>query len=262
MILTSPISQPISIRPVHANQGLIAEFRERLELLIDAMQISIEYHLLRSYEGHAPKAAMDAILPASFFKVVISRLVKTWLRRFEDAAPMLAKWYTGKIQGYTDLAQKEVLKKAGFIVSFKPTKAMEDVVQATIHAQVGKIKSIAEAHLGEVETLVMESIARGRDIGGLAEELRIRYNLSKKRAAFIAAHQNNQATANMVRVRQMELGIKARWKHSGGGKHPRPDHLAANGRIYDPKKGCLISGKYILPGQLYNCGCVSQGVVV
>ena len=40
--------------------------------------------------------------------------------------------------------------------------------------------------------------------------------------------------AAMNRARQDELGIeKARWRHSGGGKHPRPTHVANDGKTYD-----------------------------
>ena len=74
------------------------------------------------------------------------------------------------------------------------------------------------------------------------------------------------ATASMTRARQTELGItEAIWMHSGGGKHPRPSHLAAgkSKTKYDVKVGWYDPdvGKNIFPGELPNCRCVSRAVV-
>ena len=53
--------------------------------------------------------------------------------------------------------------------------------------------------------------------------------------------------------------------HSGGGKHPRPTHLKAGReqKRYDVTKGWFDPevDKFILPGELPNCRCVSRAVV-
>jgi uncharacterized protein with gpF-like domain len=141
-------------------------------------------------------------------------------------------------------------------------------MQAAIGENVGLIKSIASEHLTQVEGLVMRHMQTGRDLGALTSDLTERYDITKKRASFIARDQANKMTAVINRTRQNELGItQARWKHSGAGKHPRLSHLAAGrdnggkGVLYDVAKGCLIDGEYIWPGQLPNCRCTSQSVI-
>lgn len=108
----------------------------------------------------------------------------------------------------------------------------------------------------------MRSVTTGRDLAQLTTDLQKEFGITQRRAAFIARDQNNKATASMNRARQDELGIaEAIWVHSGGGKHPRPHHVAANGKRYNVKEGMLIDGEYIFPGEKPNCRCISKSVI-
>ena len=151
-------------------------------------------------------------------------------------------------------------------MELRTTRAVNDVLQATIHENVSLIRSIAQQHLTQVEGMVMRSVQRGRDLGQLATDLEQQLDVSKRRATLIARDQNNKATAVIQRTRQAELGItEAVWLHSGGGKEPRPSHVkAGRDRVkYDIRVGWWDpdDGAYILPGQLINCRCVALPVV-
>jgi SPP1 gp7 family putative phage head morphogenesis protein len=156
------------------------------------------------------------------------------------------------------------LRKAGMSVRFKMTAAMNDAYQAVRAENVNLIKSIAQQHLTQVETLVMQSVQQGRDLGALTQELTARYGVTKRRAAFIAKDQNNKATATMTRVRHLELGItQAKWLHSAGGKHPRPEHVAFSGKVYQIANGHDFGDGEgpVWPGQPINCRCVAIPIV-
>ena len=108
----------------------------------------------------------------------------------------------------------------------------------------------------------MRSVAAGREVGTLRQELQTRYGLTKKRATLIARDQNNKATAVIVRVRQQECGItEALWLHSSAGRHPRPSHVAASRKPYLIDKGMYLEGKWTWPGQEINCRCISKSIV-
>jgi SPP1 gp7 family putative phage head morphogenesis protein len=112
--------------------------------------------------------------------------------------------------------------------------------------------------------MLMRSVARGRDLGGMTKEMEERYGITRRRAALISRDQNNKATAIITRVRQRELGItEAIWLHSSAGKHPRPSHVAMNGKRYLIAEGMEDpdEGRKILPGELVNCRCVSRSVI-
>ncbi len=99
------------------------------------------------------------------------------------------------------------------------TAPMNNALQATIAENVGLIRSIPEKYFTEVEGLVMRSVARGRDLSYLTDELQKRYGITRRRAALIAHDQNNKATSVMQAARQQSLGItQGVWKHSHAGK--------------------------------------------
>lgn len=261
MKLSAPNKKPIVLAPVRPNVGLQIAYRKKLDALIDEMQNSLVYWLKASYRANEPEMAQDAS-PAMALRGAMRKLSRRWQKRFDEAAPELASYFATHATKRADGALESILKRSGFSVEFKLTAEANDVMQATVGENVGLIKSIASEHLTQVEGMVMRSVAAGRDLGALSKELEERYGVTKRRAALIARDQNNKATATITRVRQESLGIKqAKWLHSHGGKHPRPSHKAADGKLYDIDKGMLIDGEYIRPGEKINCRCVSRSVI-
>jgi SPP1 gp7 family putative phage head morphogenesis protein len=164
---------------------------------------------------------------------------------------------------------EHILKNGGLAIKFKLTPAVNDVVQATTKANVALVTNLAQKHLSDIEGLVMRSVQKGGDVGGLAKDLEERYKMTRKRARLVARDQNSKATAAIVRTRQAELGItQAKWLHSHAGKKPRPSHVAMNGKLYDVKEGMWDpdadgkgKGRNVFPGELINCRCASRSVI-
>jgi SPP1 gp7 family putative phage head morphogenesis protein len=247
------------LRPIHPNCGIEAEYRKRLDQLIEDMQSSVTYWLTAEYK--ASGLAQDD-LPANRLQSAMSRLTRQWQDKFNEAAAKMGLWFASKTKSYSDLSMASRLKDIGLSVDFKMTQPMRDAYQAVIHEQVGLIRSIASEHLQEVQGLVMRSVQQGRNLGELSKDLTERYGITKRRAALISRDQSNKATSTLTRVRQQELGIaQAKWKHSHAGKHPRPSHVAVDGEVYDVEKGMFIDGEWIFPGQEINCRCTSQPII-
>ncbi len=200
--------------------------------------------------------------PAAELQAAFGKHARRWQRRFDKAAPELARFFASAAKDCTDRELAAILKRAGITVEFKMTAAVQDAYSAVIGEQVGLIRSIASEHLAAVQGLVMRSVQQGRDLGPLAKEIEARYGLTRKRAALIARDQNSKATAVITRVRQQGLGLdQAIWTHSTGGKHPRPEHVAASGKPYSISKGMFLEGKYTWPGMEINCRCISVPVI-
>lgn len=274
--LVSPTGKDIVLRPVRANAGVEARYRRELDKWVTALHKSLVYWITAQWRANPPPSmAHDAGFesfrdgsPANAMRRAIHRMSRRWMKAFDQGAPDLAKYFADKAAGATDVQLKDVLKKAGFTVEFKTTAEVNNAMQAAIGENVGLIKSIASEHLTQVEGLVMRHMTIGRDLGGLTEALTERFDVTKRRAAFIARDQSNKMTAVINRTRQDELGIEeARWRHSGAGKHPRASHVAASradggkGVIYNVKEGCLIDGKRIWPGTEIGCRCTGQSVI-
>lgn len=250
------------LRPVRPNVGLEADYRRKLQALVDEMNASLVYWLKASYRSNEPLVAQDDAMPATALRNAMRRLARQWQRRFDAAAPALAEYFAKAVTNRSDAALRSILKKGGISVEFKMTPAARDIMQATINQQVSLIRSIPSQYLTNVEGLVMRSVQTGRDLGQLTKDLQDQYGVTHRRAANIARSQNNIATASMVKARQLELGlVKAKWRHPGAGKHPRPEHVAFSGKEYDIAKGAFLEGKWTWPGVEPGCHCISQSII-
>jgi len=267
-ITSGPLRMPSGkdkvISSVQPNAAVKEKYQGKMERLVEEMQRSLVWHLRAGYRANEPAVAQLAedAAPASALKRIMDRLAKYWQQRFDEAAPRMAAWFATNALERSESQLRSILREAGFSVRFDPTRASTDVFQATLDENVGLIRSIASEHLGDVRGIVMRGIQAGRDAQVITEELQHRYGITYRRAANIARDQNNKATAAMARTRKMELGLfEADWQHSHGGRQPRPDHVAAHGKRFDIRQGCLISGEYIQPGELINCGCTAKSVI-
>jgi uncharacterized protein with gpF-like domain len=260
--LVSPTGRAQTLAPVRPSAALQAAYEGRLLAEIDAMNRSILWFVRAAWRANTPHAVAQDASPAADLLETMRGLGRRWTDRFAVLADDLGRHFATAVRDRSDAALKASLRKGGFTVAFRPTRAMNDVFQATLAEQVNLIKSIASEHLTDVQGIVMRSVQTGRDLGTLAQELETRYGTTKRRAAFIAQSQNNIATATMIRTRQAELGItQAVWLHSAGGRVPRPEHVAASGKTYDVAKGMFLEGKWTWPGVEPRCRCVSKSVI-
>ncbi|EEP1124220.1 phage head morphogenesis protein [Salmonella enterica] len=225
------------------------------------MQKSVVYWLTANYKESGAAVAMDAS-PAVFMRDAIKNLAKRWNKAFDNLSQKLAERFAGDVMKNTDVSLNNALETAGFTVEFKLTAPMNNALQATIAENVGLIRSIPEKYFTEVEGLVMRSVARGRDLSHLTDELQRRYGITRRRAALIARDQNNKATSVMQAARQQSLGItQGVWKHSHAGKEPRSSHVKADGKVFELSKGMYLDGKWVMPGEEINCRCTWSPVI-
>lgn len=251
------------MKPTRPNEGEKIKYYSELMTLIDDMNKSVAYWLSAEYKANPPAMAMDAT-PATALRDTMRKLARRWVRNFNDAAEKLATSFADRTQRTADNTMMRVLKDAGFTVKFQQSDEMRDALASVIGENVALIKSIPAKYLTDVEGAVMRSVQSGRDLKQMQNDLLQHYDITKRRAAFIARDQNNKATAVMTKARRLSIGInEAEWVHSGGGHKPRESHVAAGAekRRYDITKGCLIDGEYIMPGELPNCRCVSRAII-
>jgi SPP1 gp7 family putative phage head morphogenesis protein len=227
---------------------------------VSSMNSSLIYWLSAAYK-QSGAMALDAS-PAMEMRAAMGRMASRWQKNFDKGADRLAVWFAQKNKNYADAALKGILKEAGFSVSFSMTPRMTNMMDATVAGNVSLIKSIASQHLARVETLVMDSVQSGRDLGALAKSLEQQFGVTKRRAAFIAKQENNKATMAISRTRQADLGItKGIWRHSAAGREPRKSHVSANGKLFDLNKGLYLDGAWTMPMELFHCRCTWSPVI-
>ena len=256
--------------PVRPNVGVKLRYRAQMLSLIEEMNESILYWLTAQYRDAPPLLAQDARpYPSKEIQKRFKELAARWSKRFNKAARKIAEAYLKGSFKATDSAMRAALKKAGISVKFQMTPAMKDAFNASLSENVGLIKSIPDQYLLQVEGIVSRSYAAGRDLETMVKNLKSLYPKAQNRAILIARDQSNKANAVVERARRLELGIvEAEWMHSGGGKHPRPEHVKAGKehRRFKVAEGCPIKNEkgeleFILPGEKINCRCVSRPVI-
>jgi uncharacterized protein with gpF-like domain len=235
------------------------DYRHRLCDLIDTMHWSVRYWLEAAYRRHRPALALDS--PASALQRVVRELARRWRRSFAEVAQWLARRFAEGVSEQVDQQLRRMLELGPG--ELRTTEALRDVLHATIHQNVSLIRSIPQEYLADVEQAVMRAVQSGQGVEGLARELERRYDLTRRRALIIASTQSEMATASLVRVRQIELGLGAVWEHSFIPRRPRRTHLEMHGKRFDPRQGMWDSHErqWVFPGQLINCRCRSRPVI-
>ena len=262
-MIRDKVGKEIVLAPVRSNAGIRAAYRRKLLALVDEMITSYRHWLTASYRAHPPAVAQDAS-PAKELERELGRLAKRWNKRFDESADELAGYFAKSIAERSSSSLRSILKRGGWTVKFKMTRAMQDVLNATVAENVSLIKSIPQEFHTQVEGIVMRSVSAGRDLSVLSKTLEKKFDLPRRRAILISRDQNNKCTAAFTRARYLEMGVrKAIWVHSAGGKKPRPTHVKNSGKEYDVDKGWKdpAVGRYIFPGEEINCRCVARPVI-
>lgn len=250
-------------RAVRPNAGVRLQYQRQLEKLVRDMAHSVEYWLEAAYKNNAPLMAQDA-LPSNELKKRIDELSKRWIAKFDDMAQKIAERFVKQGKQTTDAAFMSALRDAGWTVQFKPTRVIQDAMNATIAENVSLIKAIPSEYFTQVEGIVMRGFTSGRDLSAITEELRKRYGISYRKAATISRDQANKLTATVTKARRLELGItQAIWVHSAAGKKPRASHVKAghDKLVFDVDRGAYLDGEWLQPGEAINCRCVSKSIL-
>lgn len=248
-----------TLRPTRANAGIEAWYRRQLNNAITEMQKSLMYWLQAEYKKTGIAQDQD---PSRRMQIAIKYLSRKWLKHFDDLSLILANKFVEKNQKHTDFSLYTAFRDMGFTVNLTMTDSMATAFNATRSEQVNLIRTIPQHHLNRVESLVNESVARGRDLGYLTKALQQEFGVTKKRAALIARDQNNKATTVLQATRQMDLGIThGIWRHSHAGKVPRPSHVNVDGQKFEIAKGLFLDGEWVRPAEAINCRCFYTPIV-
>lgn len=261
--------------PVWPNAGVEHWYYAQLCALIDEMSLDMLRRIRAAWEENPPiiigTLSQDAA-PTTLLQRALERWGGLWTRKLESLSLNLAAKFADRNFSASQAAMKKSFETAGLAVKFKPTRGSMTAYKTVIAENVGLIKSIPSQYLDRVQGAVWASVRKGADLSTLSASLRKEYGVTVRRAALIARDQNNKAKALIENVRRREIGVReAIWLHSTAGKEPRPTHVDMSGQRYlitaegsepagmydsDPREK-----RYVFPGELINCRCVSKAII-
>lgn len=271
---------------IHPNAGVAEWYRATLDLLLQSANAELISELTMAWSKAPPGKsgvtyseaftvgdmavpgcwiiAYDAPSTTTAVQRVLQKWGDKWSLKFDRLSVTIARKFAAKNFNLTEQAMRDALKKAGFTVAFKPTRASIESYRAVVAENVGLIKSIPSEYLTDVQSQVWRSVTQGSDMATLSTKLQQKYAVTTRRAALIARDQNAKAKATIEKTRRLQLGIKkAIWQHSAAGKEPRPTHVAMNGKPFDLERGMYDKdeGEFVQPGELINCRCTSRAII-
>lgn len=254
------------LSPIRPSSPLRIRYEARVHALVDEMSRSLIFHIKAQWRKREPETVIVAAdkSASEALQDLLGRLGKQWQLRFDELAKSMAGYFAQSVQSRCDRTMASELRKAGMSVRFKMTPAMRDAFDAVRAENVSLIRSIGSQHFGRVESIVMQAVSRGGDLGLLTRQLVRQTGVTKRRASFIARDQSNKAMSSMRAVRETEAGlVEGVWMHSGGGKEPRATHKSFSGKRFKLSEGHDFGDGFgkVLPGQAIGCRCTWRPVI-
>lgn len=244
-----------TLNPILPNAGVAAKFRRELNALIDDLFEAYRANLLSEIAGMAadskPKTPKEAEAA------------------FREKAAKIAADFAKRAGRHTEAGLIQAMKKAGFTQSDlrrlrRDKSAYAAIEQQIISSNVELITNIPAAVEAKIKKMVQRSIDNHSDLGGLIKELDTLKEMTHRRSKFISRDQNNKITNQMSLLKVQSLGItQGVWIHRSGSAVPRKTHLAMHGETFNLSEGLFdeAEGVFVLPGQMYNCGCTYKPVL-
>ena len=241
----------IKLESIAPNASINKWYREQLYAMIKEMRLDIIQSVVRPYRNDL---AMDGI--TDWIGSVLDSLINKWQTNLANLSKDVATDFVGRSKTHYDKRLHNMLKKRGFIVNFRNSKYVEEQTQIAIGENVALIKSIGNQYLDNVRAAVWRSVKGGYDLESLIKQLMQIDGVTERRAKNIARDQTAKANQAFEDARAGELGIThAIWLHSSAVKHPRAQHVVADGERYEIAKGIKFSNGWFKPSEDFGCKC-------
>ena len=254
--------------PLQHNAAVAVRYVGAVQALTAQMTAQVKREVLRLFKTDAAAAHFgeDATI-ASQSRILINSLANRFTDLFAKKAKPLAEGMVADADKSGVKALHASLQKLSGGTSLKTSLSsptLNEITKAAVAENVSLIKSIASDYLQKVEGAVMRSITTGNGLQDLVPALEQYEGQTHRRAKNIALDQTRKAYNSINRGRMEALGVKKfMWHHSGGGAHPREDHVDMDGEIYSFNNLPIIdqrTGERGIPGQAPNCRCTMSPV--
>lgn len=250
------------------NAGLQKKYVVKLVKLARQMTDETKRAVIKLFRGETAQEffAQDANI-SSQARILTNKLMAKFESLFSSVAKDLATDLVDDSGKASASSLSSSLKEMSGGLTLKTNFMHDDlktITKAAVTESVSLIKSIADDYLGKVQKTVMRSITTGNGLETLIPALQKYDGITERKAKNVALDQTRKIY-NKVNAQRMEkVGLqKFEWIHSGGGQHPREEHVRMNGRIYNLDNPPVIdsnTGERGLPGQLPNCKCTMRPV--
>ena len=246
-------------KPLTYSAGQAERYAAGIASLTEQMFREYARELAALYK-ELPPITTDASI-SSQAGLLLTRLKRKFAALFAQRAPEIADRMMSGVDKAAQATLSQSLKEVSGGITLKTDKmpaALKQAAKASTIENVALIKSIGQTYHTQIEGAVMRSLQPGgRGMADVRDALEKYKGITDKRKDLIARDQVRKVSSAIYKERAQSAGIKSfRWRHSGGGSEPRPDHVAMNNTVYSYDDLPIIdrkTGERGLPGQLINC---------
>lgn len=272
MMLRKPVTERGGVGgELRPNAGIAADFYKPVRVLIERMAKEIKREMIAALHaaGMDHSHAMDAADGGVQARVRIRTLADIWQPRFNRLAKKLVARMVSRTVKNSAITLGMSLRQISedFMVDTDfINERLKAVISASTLEASNLIRVIPQEYLSDVQGAVMRSITTGRGLKDLVPTLNRLYDGRIRHARNVALDQTRKTYSNVTATRLQALGCESFvWIHTGGGQHPRKDHIAMSGKEYRyddlPVIGVMygkeVRGK---PADLPFCRCVQKPV--
>lgn len=240
----------VTLAAIYPTAGQETTLRRIYMRVVNAWAAAARDNILPAYARSLAAALRDA--PNSDPAAEIDRLVVALGPDLEDWIVRVEQWHRGRFgQAFTPVGVKlDTLLGQGDV---------KRTLEAVLGENTALIRSLNEQLRNGISGAVFRGLSNRDTAASVAKEIRALTNVGKRRAELIAADQLQKLTGRLDQERQEQVGIEQfEWVHSRK-LHPRPEHVARNGKRY---RWDSVVAKTDPPGRAIRCGCRARAVVV
>lgn len=247
--------------------SIARDFGADLNKLILRMHIDAKEELRKIFEVTATDSAMDDSI-TSQARIGLNKLLLKWEGKFSKEAKKLSERMTARTVKNVNVTLGMSLKEASKLVTLKfdaTDDRLNEIIKASTQEAAGLIKLIPQKYIGQVQGAAMRSITTGQGLKDLIPFMNEKYKQNARHARLVAYDQTRKAYNSIAAGKAQAVGAtEYEWIHSGGGKHPRIDHMEMNGKVYrfdDPPVIDKRTGEKGIPGLAIGCRCTMRPII-
>lgn len=147
---------------------------------------------------------------------------------------------------------------------FDDSSGLADHLGLFVQQNVALVKSLQSDQLTDLRGIIERGARAGLHHTVVAEQIRTRFDVPKKRAALIATDQVGKLNSELNQIRQQRLGVRRyRWSSSQD-ERVRPRHRALNNTVQDWSRPPVVderTGERGHPGQPIRCRCSAIPII-
>jgi len=247
----------VRLRPIRPTQVQSRDLYRVYLPAVSAWERLVSDRLMPEYARTIASIQTDSIIDLEAIikfiedavSVVITTDVRSGMQRWLDN---MTRWhyqrFVANLKYATDLELGMILNASGSPVT----------MQVFMARNTALIRDVSDQLRGRVSDIVFRNVPLRTPIREVAKEISEATGLARKRSMRIAMDQTQKISASLDRERMLSIGItQFEWVHSGKA-HPRPEHLARNGKVYDWSSEIARTDP---PGHAPFCGCKARGIL-